>query len=79
MSVRAENLNMERCEATGKLRFCSKAKAHVHCNRVAVMNRSQGDRFPMHVYRCDHCGGHHIGHDTTYKSRNGKDAELRRK
>ncbi len=52
MSVRAENLNLERCEATGKLRFSSRAKAQVHCNRTARSNKRHGDRYPVHVYAC---------------------------
>ena len=79
MSVRAENLNLERCEATGKLKFRSRAKAQVHCNRTARSNKQHGDRHPVHVYACEHCSGHHVGHDSTFKSRNGKYGELKRK
>lgn len=87
MSVRAENLTLERCEGTGKLRFSSQTKAHVHCQRVQKANKKKGDRYPIHVYRCGEgrgggesgCGGWHIGHDSTYRSRNGKYGELKRK
>ena len=80
MSVRAENINLARCESTGKLRYSSQTKAHVHCQRIAKSNKRHGDRYPVHVYRCDACdGGWHVGHDSTYRSRNGKYGELKRK
>ena len=79
MSVRAENLALERCEVTGKLRFSSQAKAHVHCQRVQKSNKRKGDRHPVHVYACQ-CGGFHVGHDTTFVSRKqGKYIDMRRK
>ena len=79
MSVRAENLNLDVCRDTGKLRFRSQAKAHVHCDRVAKSNKKKGDRYSVHVYACVGCGDWHIGHDSTYRSRNGKYAVLKRK
>lgn len=79
MSVRAENINLVRCESTGKLRYGSQTKAHVHCHRIAKSNKQHGDRYPVHVYPCDGCGGWHVGHDSTYRSRTGKYGELKRK
>lgn len=84
MSVRAENGNLEKCESTGKLRYGSQTKAHVHCQRIARSNKQHGDRYPVHVYQCQAqadggCGGWHVGHDSTYRSRNGKYGELKRK
>ena len=67
MSVRAENSNLEVCEATGKLKYRSKAKATVHCNRIGKRNRTHGDRYPVHVYPCAECDGFHVGHDVGLK------------
>lgn len=67
MSVRAEKTVFELCPVTKKRMFVTKAKAHVHASRVARKNKTRGDRYPLHVYRCDACNAFHVGHDPTFR------------
>ena len=63
MSVRTYITEHDTCPDTGKRVYVTKARACVIAKHVGRKNRRNGDSHPVHVFRCDSCGGFHIGHD----------------
>lgn len=70
MSVRTDEFTQERCPITGKRIYITRAKADVYAGALNRKNRQNGDRHPVHPFRCEcGCGHWHIGH---VQSRQGK-------
>ena len=69
MSVRTDEFTHERCPTTGKRVYITRAKADVYAGTLNRKNRQNGDRHPVHPFRCECCDHWHIGH---VQSRQGK-------
>ena len=54
----------DRCDATGKRRYATKAKAFLVSKWTTASNRkrNKGNRHQCHAYRCPFCDGFHVGH-----------------
>ena len=62
MNLTFRERDQQLCPDSGKRCYVSEIKAHVCAKRLAVKNRRNGDRKPVHAYRCPSCGHFHVGH-----------------
>lgn len=55
----ASKRRLRRRECEGKARHTERGHAMIALRRLHQMHGHQGQ---LHVYRCPHCGGFHVGH-----------------
>jgi rubrerythrin len=66
MKIRRPKIRMPGlCQATGKICYWDRDKAHEHLHKLKQFNKYRGSS----VYRCKACGSLHVGHrDDTRRS-----------